>query len=409
MQITHKIELKPNNKQKTYFRKACGTSRFCYNWALNRWQEQYQAGQKPSGMSLKKEFNAIKKKEFPWTAEVTKYAAQQPFLDLQDAFRRFFKKLGGKPKFKKKSLNKDSFYVGGDQTYVEGEKIYVPRLGLVRLKEKLKYDGKINSVVISRTADRWFASVQVEMESLNLKKPIKDRAFGVDVGLNHMIVTSDGHAIEALKPLKKRLRRLRRMQRVLDKMRRVAKKNKIKLTDAKNYQKQKMKVARLHATISNIRKDALHKTTTFLANNYSHIALEDLNVKGMVKNHNLARHIQDVGFGELRRQIEYKTKWRETNLVLVDRFYPSSKTCSRCGTVKENLSLSERIFNCDFCSHAQDRDLNAAINIKNQIGRVPPESTPVEITAMRKAVYPLLVTSIAESGNKHQTRVSRSG
>ncbi|MBF0442218.1 MAG: helix-turn-helix domain-containing protein, partial [Oligoflexales bacterium] len=169
VQIAHKIELKANNKQKTYFARACGVSRFTYNWALNEWNTLYEKNrscsseekEKISGLSLKKKFNAIKKEQFPWTKEVTKYAAQQPFIDLQNAFNRFFKKLGGKPKFKKKGQD-DSFYVGGDQIKVAGRKIWVPNLGFVRLKESLRYQGKINSATFSRMADRWFVSIQLD-------------------------------------------------------------------------------------------------------------------------------------------------------------------------------------------------------------------------------------------------------
>src|SRR5574343_611958 len=182
MQIAHKIELKPNNNQKTYLLKACGTSRFVWNWAINEWEKQYLEGKKPSGMGLKKEFNAIKKKDFPWTKEVTKYAAQQPFLDLQDAYKRFWKKLSMKPKFKKKGKCKDSFYVGGDHLKIKGKRIWIPNLGFVRMREKLRFEGKINSAVFSRTADRWFASIQVDTSS-KFTKSESDKSIGVDLGI----------------------------------------------------------------------------------------------------------------------------------------------------------------------------------------------------------------------------------
>ena len=408
MQIAHKIELKPNNKQVTYFAKACGTARFAYNWALAEWNRLYEANKnlpesdriKISGMGLKKNFNAIKKEKFPWTKEVTKYAAQQPFLDLQEAFVRYFKKLGGRPQFKKKGKSHDSFYVGGDQVKITGHKIHVPNLGLVRLKEFPRFVGKINSATFSRTADKWFVSLQIEA-AVEFKSPEKDRAVGIDVGLNHLAVTSDGHAFEAPKPLKAALRKLKRQQRVLAKKIRIAKKEERKLSESKNFQKQKIKVAKIHYRVSCIRKDTLHKLTTALARNYNEIAIEDLNVKGMVKNHNLARSIQDVGFGEFRRQMTYKTDWRKTNLEIVDRFFPSSKKCSHCHKVKESLSLKDRTYVCE-CGVTLSRDYNASLNLKQKIGRVPTEFTPVEITAMQKSVYPILVTSIVESGKKHQ-------
>ena len=207
MQIAHKIQLKHNNKQGTYFSKACGTSRFAWNWALAEWEKQYLEGKKPTGMGLKKEFNAIKKKDFPWTKEVTKYAAQQPFLDLQDAYKRFWKKLSQKPKFKKKGKCKDSFYVGGDQLKIKGKKIWIPNLGFVRMSENLRFEGKINSAVFSRTADRWFVSIQVDTNK-EFKKCGFENSVGVDLGINKMVVLSNKMAMESPKPLKKNLRNI---------------------------------------------------------------------------------------------------------------------------------------------------------------------------------------------------------
>ena len=409
MQLAHKIELKPNNKQKTYFTKACGTARFVYNWALAEWNRRHEENQplpqedheRISGMSLKKAFNAIKAKQFPWTAEVTKYAAQQPFLDLQEAFGRFFKRQGGRPKFKKKGKARESFYVGGDQLKIKGKKIHVPNLGSVRLKENPRFEGKINSAVFSKTADKWFVSIQFEAKEDTRETPSQGRHVGIDIGLESMAVTSDGHRFESPMPLKKHLRQLARQQRVMSKKFMTAKEDGRKLFESKNFQKQRMKAAKIHYKVSCIRKDTLHKLTSFLASNYTGIAIEDLNVKGMVKNHNLARAIQDVGFGEFRRQLTYKTGWRGTDLVVVDRFFPSSKTCSQCHEVKEVMPLTARTFECE-CGFEANRDYNASLNLLRQIGRVPAESTPVEITALRRSVYPVVVTSICESGSKHQ-------
>ena len=394
MQIAHKIQLKHNNKQGTYFSKACGTSRFAWNWALAEWEKQYQEGKKPTGMGLKKEFNAIKKKDFPWTKEVTKYAAQQPFLDLQDAYKRFWKKLSQKPKFKKKGKCKDSFYVGGDQLKIKGKKIWIPNLGFVRMSENLRFEGKINSAVFSRTADRWFVSIQVDTNK-EFKKCGFENSVGVDLGINKMVVLSNKMAMESPKPLKKNLRKLARFQRKL-------KKKKFK---SSNYNKQKIKVAKVHARVACIRKDTLHKTTTYLTKNYQEIGIENLNVKGMVKNHKLARAISDIGFGEFRRQLEYKADIRGNLVKIHDRFFPSSKTCSSCKKIKGTFTLKERIFFCDWCGIEMDRDLNSAINLDVRPAR--PELTSAEMTAMKKSVFPVFATSIAEPGNKRQICVSR--
>lgn len=397
MQIAHKIELKPNNKQKSYFAKATGTARFVWNWALAMWEKQYKEGLKPSGMKLKKEFNAIKKNEFPWTKEVTKYAAQQPFLDLQDAYNRYFKKLAKKPRFKKKGKSKDSFYVGGDQTKVIDGKIWVPNLGYVALKEDLRFTGKINSATFSRQADRWFVSIQVDTSDRNNDKCEKEEKVGVDLGINQLVVTSNSLSFSSPKPLIKYSRRLKRLQRKLQKRKK----------GSKNYQKLRIKIAFLHAKIANIRKDTLHKITTYLTKNFLHISIEDLNVAGMLKNHKLARAISDLGLGEFRRQLEYKCKIRGNFLNIADRFFPSSKTCFSCGKIKGNLTLKDRLFFCE-CGYFKDRDLNASLNLENLLYRfsvrpVRPEVTPEEMTAIQKVVYPIFVTSIVETGNKHQT------
>ena len=393
MQIAHKIELKANNKAQTYFRKACGTARFTWNWALNQWGEQYGAGQKPSGFKLKKEFNAIKKEQFPWTYEVTKYASQQPFLDLQDAWSRFFKKLAGKPKFKKKGKSHDSFYIGGDQIKVEGRKLWVPNLGWVKLKEELRFiqfKGKINSVVISRTADRWYAAIQVDVD-LKIPQHENQVSVGVDLGILRLATLSNGVEFEAPKPLKKLLWKLKRKGRALSKKQR----------GSNNFQKEKMALARLHARITHIRKDTLHKITSWISAHNSHVGIEDLNVKGMMSNSKLARSIADIGFYEFRRQLEYKMSWKGGKVLVHDRFFPSSKKCSQCHAIKKELSLSDRIFECE-CGLILSRDVNASINLC-PVPRVTREFTPVEMTALWKQAGLVFVTSINETGNQLQT------
>ena len=226
--LAHKIELKPNNRQKTYFKKACGVSRFVWNWAFASWEKTYEKNKSLdkdhrsplNGMALKKEFNKIKKEEFPWVFEVTKYASQQPFIQLNTAFRRFFKGVSSKPKFKKRNRSSDSFYVGGDQIKVVNKKIWVPNLGSVRLKEALRFEGKIRSATFSRRADRWFVSIQVDTKQLLIEES-KEKldAVGLDLGINSLVHTSDGLSILSSKPLKKSLRAIRRASRRLSKKR----------------------------------------------------------------------------------------------------------------------------------------------------------------------------------------------
>lgn len=404
MQLAHKIELKPNNKQKSYLKMACGVSRFTWNWALANWNSYYEFNlqipvedrDKISGFALKKEFNAIKETEFSWTKKVTKYACQQPFIQLESAFKRYFKQLSERPRFKKRNQSRDSFYVGGDQIKIKGKKIWIPNLGFVRLKENLRFGGKINSATFSRRADKWFVSIQVDTKNETQKKRGIKKYVGVDLGINQMATLSDGTWISASKPLKANLRRLSRYQRKLKK----------KNYQSKNYEKQRIKVARVHMKVANLRKNSLHKATTYLTKNFLKISIEDLHVKGMLKNQKLSRAISDIGFGEFRRQLEYKSDLRGRVLFVAGRFYPSSKLCSCCGELKKDLRLVDRIFNCNSCGLKIDRDLNAAINLERLINKrvrsARAEFTPLEITAMIENGNHFLSTSIEEKGNKHQ-------
>jgi putative transposase len=352
--LSHKIQLDPTCRQANYFAKACGVSRFTWNHALAEWQRQYESGKKPNALSLKKQFNAIKKSQFPWMYEVTKYASQQPFIFLQNAFNRFFKKQSQYPRFKKKGIH-DSFYIGNDHIKVEGKRIKIPKLGWVRLRESLRFGGKIISATVSRVAHKWFVSLNVEIT--NLPPPCESQAsVGVDLGISTLATLFDGHHAEKItgpKPLRRLTTKLRRAQRRLSH----------KQKGSRNRLKQRLLVAKVHARIRNLRQDSLHKLTTQLVQNYQRIVLEDLNVKGMMRNHRLARAISDMGFYEFRRQLEYKSMLYGNHVEVVDRFYPSSKKCSRCGEVKETLSLSERTYDCKHCQLKIDRDDNAARNL----------------------------------------------
>jgi putative transposase len=361
MQTSHKIELNPNNKQKTYFLQACGVMRFCWNWGLAEWQRQYQlhvdnpALPKPNALQLKKQLNHIKKKEFPWMYRVTKYASQQPFLHLQKSWDAFFKGVSQRPRFKKKGCSIDRFYVGGDQIKVIGKKVKIPLLGLVRLREPLRFSGHIQSVTVRRHANKWFASFCMEVSASPL--PCKNQArVGVDLGIQHLATLSNGQTIENPRPLAQQLRGLKRQQRQLSKR---------KQKGSNNYAKLKVTLAKRHFKISNKRQDILHKLTTHLIDHYNEIVIEDLAVKNLLANRRLARSIADVGFFEFRRQLTYKAAWHGNQLTIANRFFPSSKQCSNCQTKNTELTLSDRIFECHYCQFTLDRDLNAAINLKH--------------------------------------------
>lgn len=355
---THKIQLDPTCKQWTYFCKACGIARFTWNWALSKWQEQYKAGNKVNALQLKKEFNRIKEKEFPWMYEVTKYACQQPFIFLQRAYQGFFNGTSKYPKYKKKGIH-DSFYIGGDQIKIVGKYVKVPNLGWVRLTESLRFEGKINSVTISRTADRWFISVSVETSQLPAACE-NQAVVGVDLGIKAFATLSNGKSIPANQPLRKKLKRLKRLQRKLSKRK----------EGSQNRLKAKKTIAKLHYRIASCRSDFLHKVTTELTEQYKHIVIEDLDISKMARRKGLSRSIMDSGFYEFRRQLSYKASLRGNRVYVTDKWYASSKRCSSCGHCKEELLLSERTYTCEKCGCSIDRDHNAAICLEQLLNTV---------------------------------------
>lgn len=362
MLIAHKIALDPNNAQATYFARACGVARFAYNWALAEWQRQYEAWKqdnslpKPTEAALRRQLNAIKREQFPWMLEVTKCAPQMAIIQLGQAFQNFFAGRARYPQFRKKGVH-DRFTLTNDQFSIDGSRIRIPNLGWVRMRESLRFNGKIMSATISRVADRWFVSITVQTEDLShLPKAENQGAVGVDLGVSALATLSTGEPpIPGPKPHKALLDRLRRLSRSLSR----------KQKGSANRKKAKAKLARLHARIANIRQDALHKLTTDLTRRFHTIGIEDLNVRGMMRNRHLARSIADMGFFEFRRQLEYKAAMRGGQVVVADRWFPSSKICSCCGHKQEELSLSVRSWTCPVCGSTHDRDLNAAINLKN--------------------------------------------
>ncbi|AHE95193.1 RNA-guided endonuclease InsQ/TnpB family protein [Campylobacter fetus] len=396
--ISHKIELKPNNKAITHFKKAFGCSRLAYNWGLAKWQEYYKQGVKKSYLDLKKEFNAIKKEQFPFVYDVSKYATQQPFLNLNLAFNKFFRDLKqGKlsyPKFKKKKENFGSYYIGGDQIIIKNEKyLKIPNFGLVKIREKLRFNGKINSVTISQKANKFYASfsMQISHDEYNKTHKIKNlnnQSIGIDLGIKEFVCLSNGLMIKAPKPLNKLTRLLVKRQRRLSKKQHAKTKqeaiNGVKKSN--NYLKESKKLAKLHSKIANIRSDFLHKLSSIIIKNFDYIGLESLNVKGMIKNHKLAKSLVDVSFYEFNRQLEYKANYMQKEIHRVDKFYPSSKTCCVCGNIKQDLTLKDRIYKCKSCGNIIDRDLNASINlhkfVNETVGIVNSEFTPMDLTAL---------------------------
>ena len=361
MLIAHKIALDPNNGQATDFARAAGTARFAYNWALAEWQRQYEACKadaslpKPSHMALRRQLNSIKAEQFPWMLEVTKNAPQMAIVQLGAAFKNFFAGRAQYPKFREKGLH-DRFSLTNDQFSINASRIRIPNLGWVRMRETLRFTGKIMSATVSRVADRWFVSITVDApDSLPPPHAENQGAVGVDLGISALATLSTGEKVEGPKAHKALLCRLQRLSRGLSR----------KVKGSENRKKTKVKLSRLHARIGNVRSDSLHQLTTDLTRRFHTIGIEDLNVRGMVKNRHLSRAVSDMGFFEFRRQLDYKAARRGGMIVVADRWYPSSKTCSCCGHKLETLPLSVREWTCPECGSVQDRDVNAAINLRN--------------------------------------------
>jgi len=367
--ISHSIRLASTETQEAYFFRAAGTARFTYNWALDAWKRQYEAGERPSGFALKKQFNAIRREQFPWTYDVHRDCTAQPFASLDKAFTAFFRKTAKYPKFKKRGQH-DSFAVANDKFRLSGKQVKLPVLGWVKLRESLRFTGKIMGATVVRKAHAWFLSVQVDVGDYR-KVRAANGIVGVDLGVKTSAVLSTGDFVQGPKALHRAQKRLRRLSR----------RHSRKVKGSSNKRKTSQLLARLHFRVANTRSDFLHKLSTKLCRENQTVVIEDLYVKGMVRTRKLAKSISDEGWGELRRQLEYKSRIYGTNVIVADRWFPSSKLCSFCGARKADLKLSDRTYSCEQCGAVIDRDWNAARNLE-QLGTVSPEVTPADIGAL---------------------------
>jgi putative transposase len=355
-----KRALKLNNKEATLMAQHAGFRRVVYNAGLRARQGLYGTGIKVSDSNAITTFKKVLTnftKKAPgneWMNKMSSRVYQNALKDLADAFGRYRQGLAGHPVFAKKK-DGQSFTVDASNGKVlvsSGVKIKIPTLGTFRLHEPLTESYVSQTFHVSKEGDRWFVSFCVDVERLPVNQ-LHD-CVGVDVGIKSFATLSNGQSFDAPKPLKQAKTKLARLQRKASKQ----------IKGSKNQRKTYRKVSKLHARVANIRKDFLHKTTTHIAKTFKVIKIEDLNVKGMMANHKLAGAIADVGFYEFRRQIEYKCLMYGAKLELVNQWFPSSKTCSCCGSLKD-MPLKERTYECAKCGLIKDRDLNAAINILN--------------------------------------------
>lgn len=353
----YRYELDPNVSQRVLLAKHAGTARFTFNWALALCKERLERKEPlPHAAELHRIWNVFKRENAPWWVEVSKCSPQEAMRDLDRAFRNFWRgrRVGrpvGFPRFKKKGEH-DAFRLTGS-IRVQPRHIVLPRLGAIRTKEPTdKFQGRILSASVSREADRWYVSLTVERERPD-PIPVVGAVVGIDLGISSFAVLSDGTAFVAPRALERSLRRLRRASKAHNR----------KQKGSRNRRKSALRLARLHRQVRNQRRDFLHQTTTELARTKPVIVVEDLNVQGMVRNRHLARAIADAGWSEFRRMLAYKTVWYGSQLLVAPRFFASSKTCSACGGMKEDLALSERVYRCEACGSILDRDLNAARNL----------------------------------------------
>ena len=348
-------------------KKSCGVARFAYNWGLAEWQNQYKNGGKPNHLKLKKQFNGIKRADFPFTCEVSKCCSETAFVNLGKAYKNFFDRRAKYPKFKKKGIH-DSFGLNNLNFHIDGKHIKLAKMQPIKMAEELRFDGKIMSGTVSCVAGKWYISIAVDVQK-DLTLPKTGKYVGVDLGVKDIAITSDGYKFANPRWIQKSEKKLKRLNRELARRKR----------ESKRRERTRLRLARKHNQVANQRKDWLNKITTYLVRNYDVISLEDLNVRGMTKNHSLAKAITNVSFGEFNRQIVYKAQMYGKQIYRVDRFFPSSKTCSVCGCIKDKMPLNVREWTCPDCGAHHDRDINAAQNLLRQ---AMPEITHGESKAL---------------------------
>lgn len=353
---SHKFRIYPDKDQKVLIHKHCGSTRFIYNKLLEEKKNHYlECGKSLNYNACCKFITELKKEEdFEWLKEVNSQSLQQSAADLETAYGKFFKRVAKFPKFKKKA-NVGSFRVPQNVEIVAGKlKIGKFKEGIpIRLHRQIK--GEIRSCTVSMTpSGKYFASILTE-ENIQ-HKPKTGKSVGIDLGIKDFAITSDGQKFKNLKLTKKYSKALSKAQRHLSR----------KQNGSNRYNRQRIKVARIHEKITNSRKDYLDKLSTKLVTDYDLITVEDLAVKNMVKNRRLSKAISDCGWRIFVNMLEYKCNWYGKKLVKIDRFYPSSKTCSNCNHIKDSLTLKERSWECPKCGIVHDRDINAAKNIYRQ-------------------------------------------
>lgn len=368
MIITKKVRLKPTKEQEEIMWKSVGAMRFIYNWTLNKQEINYKNGGKfiQDGI-LRKEITQLKKEELSWLNEVSNNIPKQSVKDACSSYKRFFKGLANKPKFKSKKKNRPSFYNDPIKLKVKEKKVLIEKVGWIKTSEQLPIC-KYYNPRITYDNKYWYISIAIDIELE--KQQLSNISLGIDLGLKNLAICSDGKVfknINKTKKVKKLEKRLKQKQRKCSKkyeLNKIKKGGDCQFVKTKNIIKIEKDIQLLHRKLKNIRNNYIHQITTEIVKTKPfRIVIEDLNIKGMLKNRHLSDSIRKQCFYKFREYLTYKCEKYGIELVVANRFFPSSKTCSHCGNIKNNLRLSDRIYVCEECGAIIDRDLNASINL----------------------------------------------
>lgn len=411
----YRFALDPSPRAERALASHVGARRFAFNWGLALVKERLEARRRGEEVevpwtlpALRREWNRQKEAVAPWWQENSKEAYSSGLEGLAKALENWSDSRKGRrkgrrmgfPRFRKKGRGRESVgFTTGAIRVDDKSHVVLPKIGRVRthepttaLLERIETKkARILRATVSREGGRWFVGFTCEVEREPKAPRLPGAAVGLDVGLRHLAVLSTGEQVPNPRPLKKALRKLARLNRELARRK----------PESKNREETRWRLARAHARVANIRRDALHKLTTRLACRYGTVVVEELNLAGMLRNRRLARAVADASLAEIRRQLAYKTVWYGSHLLKAERFYPSSKRCSRCGAVKEKLPLWVRTFRCDACGLVLDRDHNAALNLAALVAAVA-GSGPETLNARGRGVRPAARRAVPEEAGSRR-------
>ena len=369
MILAKEVRIYPTKEQEQKLWQSVGTARFIYNYTLAKQEENYKNGGKfISDGIIRKELTQLKKSELIWLNEVSNNVTKQAVKDACNAYKRFFKGLAKKPKFKIRKKSKPSFYNDTSKLKVKEKKVLIEKVGWIKTNEQIPIDVKYNNPRVTYDNKYWYISVGVEVDKK--QEELTDISLGIDLGLKDLAVCSDGKVfknINKTKEVKNLEKRLKQKQRQISRkyeINKIKKGGSCQFIKTKNIEKLENTTKLMHRKLTNIRDNYIHQVTTSIVKTKPYrIVIEDLNVSGMIKNKHLSDSVRKQCFNKFRQYITYKAELYGIGLVIADRFYPSSKTCSECGSIKKDLKLKDRVYRCPHCGVVIDRDYNASLNL----------------------------------------------